>query len=174
MAQAGDVFDLNDGEKVTVRTAAADSGGELLELEAEWAPREHRPLPHSHPSQDEHFEVLEGELSVKLGSETRVLHAGDTVDVPRRTVHAFWNSGGTVARAKWQVRPAQRTEDFFQSVHKLRADGHRSKNGLDLPAGALVAREFSNEFTPALPQVARSLLLPVLARWARLRGYSTA
>jgi hypothetical protein len=55
MARAGDVFDLNDDEKVTVRTTAADSGGELLEVEAEWLPGTHKPLPHSHPSQDEHF-----------------------------------------------------------------------------------------------------------------------
>src|SRR5437763_6163059 len=107
MAQAGDVFELNEGEKVTVRTTSADSGGELLEVEAEWAPKEHKPLPHSHPSQDEHFEVLEGQLSVKLGGEKRVLNVGDTVDVPRGTVHTFWNSGGTTARARWQVRPAQ-------------------------------------------------------------------
>jgi mannose-6-phosphate isomerase-like protein (cupin superfamily) len=174
MARAGDVFQLNDSEKVTVRTAAADSGGELLELEAEWLPEERKPLPHSHPSQDEHFEVLQGELSVKLGSEKRVLRAGDSVDVPRGTVHTFWNSGSTLARAKWQVGPAQRTEDFFQAVHNLRAAGHGTKGGLNLPAGALVAQEYASEFTPALPQVARSVLMPALARWARLRGYPTA
>ena len=171
MAQAGDVFELNDDEKVTVRTTSADSGGELLELEAEWNPGEHKPLPHSHPSQDEHFEVLEGELSVKLGSETRKLQAGDSVDVPRKTVHSFWNSGATTARAKWQVRPAQRTEEFFQAVHDLRAQGHGTPNGLSVPAGALLAQEFSKEFTPAVPQAARVAVLPALAAWARLRGY---
>ena len=158
MAQAGDVFQLNDDEKVTVRTPSAASGGELLELEAEWGASGHRPLPHSHPSQEEHFEVLEGQLSVKLGGEKRVLNVGDTVDVPRGTVHTFWNSGGTTARAKWQVRPAQRTEDFFQAVHNLRAAGH-------------VAQEFRGEFTPALSPVVRSLFLPLIAGWAKLRGY---
>jgi mannose-6-phosphate isomerase-like protein (cupin superfamily) len=171
MAQVGDVFELNDDEKLTVRTTSAESGGELLEVEAEWTPSGHKPLPHSHPSQDEHFEVLEGQLSVKLGSETRVLNVGDKVDVPRGVVHTFWNSGGTAARAKWQVRPAQRTEDFFQAVHKLRAAGHGARAGLSPPAGALVAREFSSEFTPALSQVVRSAFLPALAGWAKLRGY---
>jgi mannose-6-phosphate isomerase-like protein (cupin superfamily) len=171
MAHAGDVFELNDGEKVTVVTSAADSGGELLELQAEWVPKENKPFPHSHPSQDEHFEVLEGELSVKLGGEERVLRAGDTVDVPRRTVHTFWNSGTTVARAKWQVRPAQRTEDFFQAVHNLRAAGHGSKTGLDLPAAGLVGREYKNEFTPAVSSVVRGPLFAALAGFAKLRGY---
>lgn len=72
----------------------------------------------------------------------------------------------------WQVRPAQRTEDFFEAVHDLRAAGHGTKAGLSPPAGALAAREFSAEFTPALPQVARSLFLPALAAWAKRRGYS--
>jgi mannose-6-phosphate isomerase-like protein (cupin superfamily) len=170
VAQAGDVYSLNDGEKVTVRTASADSDGALLEVEAEWAPAEHKPLAHSHPSQEEHFEVLEGELSLRLGDEKRVLHAGDSVDIPRGTLHAFWNSGSTVARASWQVRPAQRTEEFFATVHRLREEGHGSSNGLSLLAGAYVAHEFSDEFTPAISGAARALL-PLLAGWARLRGY---
>jgi mannose-6-phosphate isomerase-like protein (cupin superfamily) len=165
MAQ-GDVFELNAHETVTVRTSSAD----LLELEAEWQPSK-KPLPHFHPSQDEHFELLEGQLSVKLGSETRVVNAGDTVDVPRGVVHTFWNSGTTTARAKWQVRPAQRTEEFFKAIDGLRKQGHGTSAGLSPPAGALVAREFSDEFRPALPQVARSVFLPVLAAWARRRGY---
>jgi mannose-6-phosphate isomerase-like protein (cupin superfamily) len=164
---AGDVFELNDHEKVTVRTSSA----ELLELEAEWQPNSHKPLPHSHPSQDEHFEVLEGQLSVKLGGETRVLDVGATVDVPRGVVHTFWNSGGTIARARWQVRPAQRTEDFFAAVDRLRKQGHGTSAGLSPPAGALVAREFSGEFTPAVSQVVRSAFLPALAGWAKFRGY---
>src|SRR5437868_15207347 len=135
MAPSGDVFQLNDDERVTVRTPSAASGGELLELEAEWGASGHRPLPHSHPSQDEHFEVLEGQLSVKLGGEKRVLNVGDTVDVLRGTAHTFWNSGGTTARAKWQVRPAQRTEAVFQGVHNLRAEGHGPSPRHSLAAG---------------------------------------
>jgi mannose-6-phosphate isomerase-like protein (cupin superfamily) len=163
----GDVFELNDHEKVTVRTSSPD----LLELDAEWQPARHKPLPHSHPSQDEHFEITEGQLSVKLGGETRVLNAGDAVDVPRGVVHTFWNSGTTAARARWQVRPAQRTEEFFRSIDSLRKQGHGTSAGVNPPAGALVAREFSAEFRPALPQVARTLLLPALAAFARRRGY---
>jgi quercetin dioxygenase-like cupin family protein len=166
MAQ-GDVFELNDHEKVTVRTSSA----ELLEMDAEWQPSAHKPLPHSHPSQDEHFEVTEGQLSVKLGSQTRELGAGDTVDVPRGVVHTFRNSGTTTARAKWQVRPAQRTEEFFRAVDSLRKQGHGTSAGVSPPAGALLAKEFSAEFRPALPQVARSLFLPALAAYAKRRGY---
>jgi mannose-6-phosphate isomerase-like protein (cupin superfamily) len=166
MAQ-GDVYELNDHEKVTVVTSSA----ELLELDADWEPSKHKPLPHFHPSQDEHFEITEGQVSVKLGGETRVLNAGDTVDVPRGVVHTFWNSGTTSARAKWQVRPAQRTEEFFESIDSLRKQGHGTSAGVSPPAGALLAQEFSAEFRPALPQVARTLFLPALAAFAKRRGY---
>jgi mannose-6-phosphate isomerase-like protein (cupin superfamily) len=171
MAKAGDVFELNDGEKVLVRTASADSGGQLLEVEAEWVPKSHRPLPHFHPSQDEHFEILDGEVTVKLGKEQRVLRAGDSVDIPRGTVHTFANTGSTVARAKWQVRPAQRTEFMFETVHRLREAGHGASGGLDLVAGGLVAHEYKKELVPAIPGAARTILFPVLAGWARMRGY---
>ncbi len=171
MAKAGDVFELNDGEKVMVRTASADSDGQLLEVEAEWVPKRHRPLPHFHPSQDEHFEILDGEVSVKLGREQRVLRAGDSVDIPRGTIHTFWNSGSTVARAKWEVRPAQRTEFFFETVHRLREAGHGASGGLALGAGGLVAHAFTKEFVPAIPGAARTILFPALAGWARMRGY---
>src|SRR5437764_10650117 len=162
MARAN-VFELNAHETVTVRGTPA----ELLEFDAEWQPSKHKPLPHFHPSQDEHFEVTEGELSVKLGSQTRVLNAGDTVDVPRGVVHTFWNSGTTIARANWQVRPAQRTEEFFQAVDRLRKQGHGTSAGVNPPAGALLAREFSAQFRPALPQVTRAPFLPAFAAFAK-------
>src|SRR5436190_10294802 len=118
MARAGDLFQLHDGEKVTVVKSAADTRGDLLEVEAEWTPASHKPLAHFHPKQDERFEVHEGQLTVKLDGERRVLRAGDTLDVPRGAVHAMWNSGSTPARASWQVRPALGTEDFFANVHR--------------------------------------------------------
>jgi Cupin domain len=144
----------------------------LLEVSAEWTPAGHKPLMHSHPKQDEHFEVLEGELTVKLDDERRVLHAGDSLDVPRGTKHAMWNSGSGPARATWQVRPALRTEDFFENVHRQRAAGHTGKGGMiNMPAAALVLGEFRDEFMPDVPAAARKPAFAVLRSWARLRGY---
>jgi mannose-6-phosphate isomerase-like protein (cupin superfamily) len=172
LARAGDVFQLHDGEKVTVVTASADSGGELLEVSAEWTPASHKPLVHSHPKQDEHFEILEGELTVKLDGEKHVLHAGDTLDVPRGTKHAMWNSGSVPARAGWQVRPALRTEDFFENVHRQRAAGHTAKGGMiNMAAAAVVLSEFPDEFVPDIPPAARKPAFAVLRQWARVRGY---
>ena len=172
MAQTGDTFQLHDGEKVTVVTPSADSGGELLEVSAEWTPASHKPLVHSHPKQDEHFEILEGELTIKLDGEKHVLHAGGSFDVPRGAKHAMWNSGSVPARATWQVRPALGTEDFWANVHTQREAGHTGKGGMiNMPAAAVVLSAFPDEFEPDIPAAARKPAFAALRVWARLRGY---
>jgi mannose-6-phosphate isomerase-like protein (cupin superfamily) len=153
----------------------ADTGGELVEVTAEWMPGAHRPPPHFHPKQDEHFEVTDGELAARVGGETRVLRAGDTLDVPRGVVHAMWNAGSVPARATWQVRPALRTEEFWDGMTKLRAAGHRSKAGfVDLPGAALLFGEFKDEIRLKMSPVVTGALMPLLAAWARARGYPRA
>lgn len=44
----------------------------------------------------------------------RTLRAGDTLDVPRGTVHRMWNESSPSTRATWRVTPALRTEEMFR------------------------------------------------------------
>lgn len=60
--------------------------------------------------------MLEGELTVVVDGEQRVVGAGDVLDVPAGTVHQMWNGGDGPARATWQVRPALRTEEMFRTI----------------------------------------------------------
>ncbi len=69
MAQAGDTLTSARGESITFRETSADSGGERLVLEVLYLPSDRRPPAHYHPRQEEHFEVLEGEIVVKTLSE---------------------------------------------------------------------------------------------------------
>jgi mannose-6-phosphate isomerase-like protein (cupin superfamily) len=172
MARAGDVFTLHDGERVTVRTTAADSNGELLEVEAEWAPMELEPPAHLHPEQDERFQVEAGELTVEIDGTAHFAGPGEAIEVPRGAVHKMWNSAEVTTRATWQVRPALRTEDFFEAVHTVRASGRHGKNGMLTPLGAsAVLREFRGEFRIPLLAALQRPVLGVLAGLARLRGY---
>lgn len=90
---------------------------EALELESSWDTGGSPTLRHWHPHQQEHFAVLEGELSVDLGGEpTRVLRAGDTLDIPARTGHRMWNAGSTRTRATWRITPPLRAEQMFHEM----------------------------------------------------------
>ena len=107
-----DTIQLGPNQTLHVRSSAP----EALELEAEWTPGSTEPPPHFHPNQDEHVEILEGELTVVIDGEQRVLHAGDVLDVPRTTVHKMWNTGDGNTRASWRVTPRLKTEEMFRTI----------------------------------------------------------
>lgn len=105
-------------ETVTVLTETP----ELLAVEARYVPGAKKPPKHLHPAQDEHFEVLEGTLVARVDGATRRLRAGETLDVPRGTVHQMWAEDGH-ARVRWETRPALRTGDWFRAIDARHRDG---------------------------------------------------
>jgi len=145
MARRGlTLTDPTTGQTITFRQTAADTGGALLELETTYDPTGGKPPMHRHPTQDERFEVLEGELHVRLARKRRTLRAGERLDVPAGTSHAMHGA----ARVRWEVRPALETESFLEAVcdpHALplarlaAAWRHRAEFRLTGPAGLLLA-----------------------------------
>ena len=132
MPSVGDTYVIREGESVTI-TALDD---DLLVMEAAWAPHEGSPPKHLHPSQDEHFELLEGQLTAEVDGKEHVLSPGHTLDIPAKAVHRMWNSGSGQARARWEVRPALRTAEFFEAM-----DG-----GINVAKGATLLWRFRREF----------------------------
>jgi mannose-6-phosphate isomerase-like protein (cupin superfamily) len=166
----GSTYTLHDGEKITVSTSTP----ELLSLDAEWAPLDIKPFEHMHPNQDERFRVHEGELTIALGGREHVLGPGDSLEVPRGTPHAMWNSTDVPTRATWEISPALRTESFFRSVHELRAAGHAGKHGMITPlAAGTVLRAFRDELRLPVPRPLEGAAVRLLGALGRLRGYRT-
>ena len=84
----------------------------------------------------------------------------------------MWNSGHTVTRATWQVRPALRTEQFFTAVHEMRSAGATDKRGsIAVPAAGMIFKAFPDEFRLVMPELARRPAIALLAAIGRLRGY---
>ena len=151
---------------------SAETAGELLELEATYEPGSVEPLEHFHPTQDEHFEVLEGSMEARVGDESTTLGTGDELDIPAGTVHAMWNGGTDPARVLWQTRPALRTEEFLWRVARLAQEGKLTSRGARDPlVGAAVMREYRAEFRPTSPPApVQAVAFPVLAGVARVLG----
>jgi mannose-6-phosphate isomerase-like protein (cupin superfamily) len=174
MAQRGEELDNPvTGQRLIFRRTAADTGGELVEVESVWTAGSTEPIVHLHPKQTEHFEILEGELQARIGREKRTLKTGDVVDVPVGTPHAMWNPGPGQARAVWQTRPALETEQFFETMWKLAADGKVSRTGApDLLRSAVILSHFADEFQLMKPsRGVQRIVFGVLAPIGRLRGY---
>ena len=135
MARAGQEIAGPGGFRLRLIATGAETGGELLEMEATYAEGGQMPPEHLHPSQSEHFEVLEGAVQTVVAGAARRYEAGETFEVPAGTPHQM--SGDGPARVNWQVRPALRTAEFFESLYAAIDAG-----GTDVPA---VLEEFSDE-----------------------------
>jgi quercetin dioxygenase-like cupin family protein len=129
---------------------------------------------HIHREQEERFEVLAGEITVRRGREQLVLNAGDTATVPPGTSHTFENTGDGEAHIVTEFRPALRVQEFFANLFGLINDGRTNDQGLPSPLqAAVLVQEFPREFFyPPFPPppVFRALAAP-LAAIGRRRGY---
>jgi quercetin dioxygenase-like cupin family protein len=99
------------GGPLTFKVRGEHTGGRLTALENVIPPREGPPL-HRHASEDETWQVLEGDLRFRLGDEVRDAPAGTFVYVPRGVPHCFQNVGTNPARILVIFTPAG-MERFF-------------------------------------------------------------
>ena len=106
---------------IAVRLDILTRTPELLVMDASYDAADSPPPPHYHPSQDEHFEVLEGGIALKVGHERSVVPACESFDIPRGVAHSLGPADGP-ARVRWEVRPALRTEQFLVEALELGAD----------------------------------------------------
>jgi quercetin dioxygenase-like cupin family protein len=159
---------LTPHETVTIR----EHGDAALVVEARWGAGGSAPPGHFHPAQDEHFEVLEGRLSVRVDGSERTLEPGDAIDIPRGTVHQMWNAGELPARALWRTEPAGRTAEWFAALDGLQQSGRVGRDGLPsaIAFGAYLT-EYSDVFRLGGPQLLLRPALALLGAVGRLRGY---
>lgn len=162
-----------ESPRIAVRLSAAQTGGVLLELEARYEPGGQYPPEHLHPRQDEHFEVLAGKLDVRLNGVERTYQAGQSFAIPRGSVHTMRNGGDEEASVYWEIRPALRTQQFYQSLQGQTAGGKRSSKGISYLLRMLVLlQHYADEFVLASPlPVVQGLVLPILAFLGRRCGY---
>ena len=75
---------------------------------------------HVHPSAEEIYEVITGELEVRVDGEWSTLSAGEKRVIPPGTAHSFRNPGP--AEVINVHRPALRFEEFFRRFHALKTE----------------------------------------------------
>ncbi len=174
MAKSGEVLDNPvTGQRIIFRRTSGDTAGGLLEVESVYTtPSPSRPPAHYHPSQEEIFRVLAGELHVVTDGRQRVLKKGETLVIVEGARHQMWAEEAGV-RVNWQTRPALKTEAFFETVYGLASKGKTNEKGApNLLQAAVIARAYSDEFRLASPPWAvQRLLFAALAPAGRLLGY---
>ena len=76
-------------------------------------------------------------------------------------------------RVNWQIRPALRTEAFFETLFGLASEGKTNEKGVPNPLqAAVIAQAFADEFRLAKPPwPVQRALFATLVPLARLLGY---
>src|SRR4051794_1105735 len=87
MAQAGQVISGQGGFRLRLLRTAAETDGEVLEMEATYREAGQPPPEHLHPRQAERFEVLNGVVRTIIEGVERRYEAGETFEVPAGTPH---------------------------------------------------------------------------------------
>lgn len=108
-------------------------------------PASNVPPPHSHTDNEEIVYVLEGTLRYTVGSDTRDLTPGQTMQTPKGTVHGFSNPFDGVARALITLSPDIGAQYFKDVAAVVNADGPPDK-------AALVAVMGRYGLVPAAPK----------------------
>ncbi len=137
MAHAGQEIRPYEGFCLRFVQTAAETDGELLEMEVAYPADSPLPPAHLHPSQDERFTMIEGAVRTIIDGTERRYEAGETFEVPAGTPHQM--AAELVSRVRWEVRPALRTAEFFEGLY---GDGPDSARVL----GERFLERFSDEF----------------------------
>ncbi len=176
MARTGSRLRQGDSDELIFRTTTGDSAGVRVEVEARYAPmREIRPPVHSHPAQDEHFEVLSGVLDFLIEGERVRVGPGEVLDIPRGQRHTVWNASDEHTRFRWRTSPALRTERMYEVLWGLAAEGRMGRHGHPRPAllqGAVLMFAYRREYRLASPPYPALVLgCGLLGAIGRLAGY---
>jgi len=160
------------GEKIRFLQTAAETNGELVEIEVTVQADGGVAAAHVHPYQSERFEILEGTLEFRHGREKIVAGPGEVVTVEPGTVHSFRNAGESCARFRCEVRPALQFERFLETMFALAADGKTNKKGMPNPVRlAVIANaHFDDVRLPYVPSFLQKAALASGSAFGRLAG----
>lgn len=172
MATSGQEIVVSDVERIRFVQTTAETEGTLLEVQVTYEPHSPRPPAHFHPRQEEQFEVLRGVIVANIGGTTQTYKPGDTFTIPAGVVHWMYNDSPDMGEVRWQIRPALRTEAFFEALWQLQHEAAANKREPTLLETAVILQAHEEEFRLAtMPGAVQRLLFGFLAWLGRRRGY---
>ncbi|RPD38713.1 cupin domain-containing protein [Chitinophaga barathri] len=159
------------GDKVTFLETTEETGGSHVTVLVELAPGGKNGL-HYHTTFTEHFEVVEGELGLRIGKEFLFLSRGGRADVPLHIQHLFFNPSSKHPVAfKVTIKPARQFEACLRVAYGLAVDGKVNKKGMPKKFSHLaVLLELGETYLTFLPHKLQVWLYSFLAKRAKRKG----
>ncbi len=173
MAKRGDIItDKSTGDIVEFLETARETGGSYTRIRFTIRPGGFRPVEHLHPSFDESFKVISGNLTVKLDGKISKILEGDEVSLPKGIPHSHYNDEKSDLIMEQTFSPALDVEIFLENLFGLSCDG-RVKNGEPELLQVLVwlKKLKAKTYLAKLPTGLQDKLSAVLSPLAGVLGY---
>ena len=156
-------------QTMVITGKSLETAGKISRVEVELEAGQGGPPAHLHPGQREIYTVDAGELVVTIDGETRVITAGQSIEVPTGSVHGFANRTDQLVRFSAEHLPALRFEEYIRLVHQA-VEGKKTS----LPVILRVVRiESSYADTIMAPPGMPRVLGKVMSGVGGLVGYPT-
>jgi len=175
MAKPQDIFENpHNGNKLQFLITSAESKGEVLKVQVWTPPNVPMPPEHLHPLQTDAMEIVQGQMRVKIGDQEQILSAGEKIVVPKNTPHQAWTAGNTELIVIHELRPALKTEAFFETQLALAAQGRSNANGVPknfLQFAAILNENYGELFVTSPPVPVQKIVAKVIGGLGKLLGY---
>jgi quercetin dioxygenase-like cupin family protein len=158
------------GDVVTFVESTEETGGKRLVAEIQLAARGGNPM-HVHRGQTKSFEVMEGDLSVTVAGQTRVLKPGDQATVPPGTAHRFFSETDVSTTFRVTILNPGGLEDGLRIAYGMARDG-KTPNGLPRdPLVIALGTQLSDMYLASVPIWLQLGIFKAMAALTRALGY---
>jgi quercetin dioxygenase-like cupin family protein len=124
--------------------------GDVLTVDLEVEPGGRVPN-HFHPSSEERWEVLEGDVKFKVGGKERQPAPGEKLVVAAGVRHWFVNVGLTVAKLRAEVEPAAQMQESLEEGAVLNAAVKLTASGVPkTPAAMFAGAEYAERYRESI------------------------
>ncbi len=174
MIKQGDkISNPRTGQTMVFLKTAAETNGELLQIECVSPPTGVKEPEHIHPKQESFAKMISGSCTFSIDGKEHTIKAGETISIPPNVRHHFWNSGDTDAHYIAEFKPALTIDGFFASFFALAKDGKLSEKGMpDFFQVSLMGLKYKNDLRLINPPWTLQVILYwILAPFAFLMGY---
>jgi quercetin dioxygenase-like cupin family protein len=172
MSRYRQTFNPATGEHIQYTVTGRESGGGVVRYRWMSDPGG-RIIDHTHPGCTEIFTILDGEVTLGLGSKQIVVGPGQSAVIPPGVVHSELNSSGQVVHGVVELTPASQTAELHDALAGISTDlphtpSGAPKNPLQLGATFWAFRNDIRATSP--PLWLQNIMLPLLSGVARIAG----
>jgi mannose-6-phosphate isomerase-like protein (cupin superfamily) len=124
---------------------------------------------HRHPGTEEHLQVLEGVVTIRVDGTDHRVGAGASVRIPSGVSHSIRNESDRFALVRGRFEPAAHMDTYVVQIHRAGGFGRVGRFRM-----AALATRFRDQYSPGWPPIwlSRAATL-LLAPTARLAGMPT-